>query len=468
MVLDVDTIDFGKVRIGVPPVPAIVNIVCTSRDTLTTQKVQLVTSAPPGTFSFTDANVPISGPIRILPSTLYPVYVSFTPQSRGPFSALLIFTGTNFSNNPDTVFIFGVGAAPVPILSSLTLDFGSLFAGYPGTRSFTLADSGNWILSIKNTNISGLNSPDFLLRNIVQQFDIPEDSNKKFIVDFKATTPYQAAQRTAQLIFTLDDSSKITVNLIEQDIAPLPIDLRMDNERARIGDYVIPYLRMMNSIPDSLHITDIKGVITYDPNIVVLDRTGIKLGDALIQLGGWTSILNAADPLGQITYELKGTTSLTNPGALLGFKFSPKPTDAPGSRSPLTNAQFAFPLRTELAPQAIDGVVVIDSACGSTHIISGPATANMVDQNMPNPFGKNISGETQIPFDIGFDNTPVTIRILDVSGKEISRPVDNVMYNQGRYTAPLSASVLLSTGTYFYEFRAGDAPPVFKKMVVNK
>lgn len=452
-----------------PPPVYPVNIVCTSEDTLSAQSVKLVTTAPPGTFSFTDANVPTTGPITILPRTLYPVNISFTPQSRGAFNAFLIFSGTDFKQNPDTVFIFGVGGAPVPILSALTLDFGSLFAGYPGTRSFSLTDSGNWIIPVKSTVITGLNSADFTLRNLQQQFNIAEDSTNTFTVDFKATTPYQAGQRTAQLIFTLDDSSKITVNLIEQDIAPLPVDLRMDNTRARLGDYVTPCLRMINSVPDSLRILDIKGVITYDPTIVDLDRSAIQLGDMLSTLGNWTFISNPADPVGTITYELKGTTTpISTPGSLLHMKFSPRNGDNPGASSPLANAQFSFPLRTELAPQTTDGVIVIDSACGSTHLISGNATANMVDQNMPNPFGKSTSTQTQIPFDIGFDNTPVTIRILDVSGREVARPVDNIMYNQGRYTVPVNASALASTGTYFYEFRTGDAQPVYKKMVVNK
>jgi hypothetical protein len=93
----------------------------------------------------------------------------------------------------------------------------------------------------------------------------------------------------------------------------------------------------------------------------------------------------------------------------------------------------------------------------------------MAGQNMPNPFGsKSGNNETQIPFDIGFDNTPVTIRILDVSGHEVLRPIDNILFSQGRYTAKVNASSLGSNGTYFYEFRAGDAKPVFKKMVVSK
>src|SRR6185369_170719 len=127
---------------------------------------------------------------------------------------------------------------------------------------------------------------------------------------------------------------------------------------------------------------------------------------------------------------------LSVPGALLRLKFSPQAGVKTGSQTTLAHTSFNFGLRSEFAPQVTDGVIVIDSACGDTHIISGPATANMVDQNMPNPFG---AGETQIPFDIGFDNTPVTIRILDVSGKEVLRVLDNVIFNQGRYTARVSS-----------------------------
>jgi len=65
---------------------------------------------------------------------------------------------------------------------------------------------------------------------------------------------------------------------------------------------------------------------------------------------------------------------------------------------------------------------------------------------MPNPFGASTgNNETQIPFDIGADNTAVTIRILDVSGKEIARPIDNQIFGQGRYTTTVSSSSLVRT-----------------------
>jgi len=148
-------------------------------------------------------------------------------------------------------------------------------------------------------------------------------------------------------------------------------------------------------------------------------------------------------------------------------KFTPHSGVNAGQSSPLKHMQFSFPLHYELDALVDTGSVVIDSACGNINITSGPATANMVDQNMPNPFGKN-SVETQIPFDIGFNNTPVTIRILDLTGREVARPLDNVVLNQGRYVTKVTTSSIGASGIFFYEFRAGDAQPVFMKMVVNK
>jgi hypothetical protein len=211
-------------------------------------------------------------------------------------------------------------------------------------------------------------------------------------------------------------------------------------------------------------------VITYDATLFDLDRKAIRSGDMVIRLGNWTLTQNASDLPGQFTYELQGTGApLSKAGSLLRLKFKPRDNDALGAISPLQNTQFSFPTRTELNPLVTDAILVVDSTCGNINLESGSASANMVDQNMPNPFGPKLgNNETQIPFDIGFDNTPVTIRILDVSGHEVSRPVDNASFNQGRYRVKVDASLLNSTGMYFYEFRAGDAKPVYRKMMVSK
>lgn len=472
LIVDADSVNFGKVRIGLPAAVYTVNIVSTSSDTLTAQNLKLVTAAPANTFS----SNPSSGPVILMPRTLYetlsPVDLTFAPASIGQFSAMLIISGKDVKDNTgtDTVFITGIGAAPKITLSSKLLDYGMLFPGYSASRSFTVSNGGNWQLAVNKVEITGPNKADFTLRNIPQQFSILEDSTGLFVADFLATTPYQAAQRSAQIVFTIDDGSVFTVDLIEQDIAPIRVDLRMDNESARIGDVVYPCLRMRNDLPDSLKILDLKGVIKYDPLLFDLDRSGVVTGAALVKSGNWQLITVTTDPAGQFTYELKGTSApLASAGALLRMKFKPHDTDVPGATSPLNHMQFSFPLRMELAPQMTDGVMIVDSACGNTHLLTGDAGANMVDQNMPNPFGANRgSGDTQIPFDIGFDNTPVTIRILDVSGREVARPLDNVLFNKGRYLTKVNAISLGSNGTYFYEFRAGDMKPVFKKMMLSK
>ncbi|MFI5263368.1 MAG: choice-of-anchor D domain-containing protein [Candidatus Kapaibacterium sp.] len=466
VVLDADTMNFGKVRLGTPPPSNVVNIVSTSRKTLTVQNLGLSTSAPGNTF----VSTPASGPVTIPPQTLYPVNITFQPPAIGTFTATLLASGNDVRNDSVSLFITGIGAAPVTVLSSKILDFGTLFPGYSASRSLTISDSGNWELSVAKVDVVGTNKADFTLRNIPPQFTILEDSSSPYIVDFLGTTPYQAAPRTAQIIFTLDDGSTFTVDLIEQDIEPIKVDLRMDNARARLGDVVYPCLRLKTDLPDSLHILDLKGVITYDATLFDLDRTGVRAGDMIIKLGNWKLISNSADLPGQFTYELQGTsTPLSKAGSLLRLKFAPRNTDPLGAKSPLQNTQFSFPLRTELNPLVTDAILVVDSTCGDINLESGSATANMIDQNMPNPFGPKIgNNETQIPFDIGFDNTSVTIRLLDVSGHEVARPVDKVSFNQGRYTVKIDASLFNSTGMYFYEFRAGDGKPIYKKMVVSK
>lgn len=467
LVLDEDSVNFGKVRIGFPANQT-VNIVSTSPDTLIAQNLNLVTVAPASTFS----SNPSSGPIMVMPRTFYatlsPVQLTFDPQAIGNFTAMLVSSGADISD--DTIFITGTGAAPKPMLSSLMLDFGTLFPGYSASRSFTLTDNGNWPLSVMKVDIIGANKADFTLRNIPQQFNIVEDSTANFIVDFLSTTPYQAVPRTAQIVFTMDDNSTFTVDMIEQDIAPITVDLKLDNTYARMGDDVYPCLRLKTELPDSLHVLDLKGTITYDPLIVDLDRNATVIGDLLSLLGNWNLIKSNTDLPGIFTYELQGSAApLTKTGSLLRLKFKPHANVAAGSISPLQDKLFNFPLRTEFVTAITDGVIVIDSTCGNTHLLSSNVTANMVDQNTPNPFGANIGhNETQIPFDIGFDDVAVTIRILDMTGREVARPVDNVIFKRGRYAATVTAQMVGSSGSYFYEFRAADMKPVFKKMIINR
>lgn len=88
-----------------------------------------------------------------------------------------------------------------------------------------------------------------------------------------------------------------------------------------------------------------------------------------------------------------------------------------------------------------------------------------VSQNYPNPFNPT----TKIDFEIPGDSK-VTIKIYDISGKEISTVVNNEFYSSGYHTIQFNASNL-SSGTYIYTFTIKSNEKQFvdsKKMTLIK
>ncbi len=83
-----------------------------------------------------------------------------------------------------------------------------------------------------------------------------------------------------------------------------------------------------------------------------------------------------------------------------------------------------------------------------------------LSQNYPNPFNPS----TVISYNI-METTSVLLRIYDITGQTISTLVNEVQ-NQGRYIVNFNAADY-SSGTYFYELRAGEFREV-KKMILLK
>jgi hypothetical protein len=89
-----------------------------------------------------------------------------------------------------------------------------------------------------------------------------------------------------------------------------------------------------------------------------------------------------------------------------------------------------------------------------------------LEQNYPNPFNP----VTKIRFDITspyplLRGTFVTLKVYDISGKEISTLV-SAKLNPGTYETEFDASDI-SSGTYFYRLTAGDET-LTKQMTVIK
>ena len=458
LVLGEDTIKFGKVRIGRVG-SRTAHLINTSPETLTTMNVHLQSGV-----EYTATPL---GKIVVPPYLLnrqFAINVTFTPGTRKQVQAYLISDGGGRVTQ-DTTVLLGTGANPVATFTPSTeLNFGGVLYSTTATPTFNLHNTGNWIFRTIKFDMSGPNAADFI-PSVPQIFSIEEDSSRNFSVSFTATTPFQIADRTATIVFMLDDSSEVRYDLKAHDNEPFKTDLRFDNVSARIGDIVYPYLRLVNVVPDTLNVNHLKGTITYDATVVNL--VSVRSSDALVNTWTLTPAQSPEATPGVYAYEMTSATDhLHNPVAILRLEFKPLDKDRPGAQTTLTHSDFSYPGRKEVEALLTDGVIVIDSACGNTHLLSGTATGTFVDQNHPNPFSIAM-GSSTIPFDIGSDDVAVTIRILDMTGREVARPIDNQSFKRGRYSVVVDA-LQFTSGSYFYEFHAGSLKPQIKKMVIGK
>ncbi|HET9137189.1 MAG TPA: choice-of-anchor D domain-containing protein [Candidatus Kapabacteria bacterium] len=459
LVLGSDTLNFGKVRIG-KPVSRPITLVSTSTNPLTADNVHLE-----GAPEFTAAPL---GKITVAPKYLQDIDVTCTPTIIGALSAQLI-TDTCLGSAQDTTFIFAEGAMPIASFPSDTLDFGLNFNGRSVTKTIDLTNKGNWDLAVTSYTIGGNESSDFTTPTIPQAFTIAEQSDSVLSITFKASTAFQVAPRIGEIDFTLDDGSIFTLYLKAQDIQPIEVDLKFDNSNMRLEDKVYPYLRLMTAIPDSLNVNHIHGIVKYDPAVV---SAPISVEEsAMLQQNGWTLTPAGSNLPGQYEYDLQSATGhLSAAGPLLRFEFKAANGAQVGDQTVLNHSILELPTRTEFVIQERQGIIVIDSACGSTHLLQGgKAQANYIEMNSPNPFGNGTLNEsTNMTFAIANDGTPVTLRVLDISGKEVLRPLDQQVFAQGYFKITLSANDLPNSGTYLYEFRAGNERPTVRKMIVRK
>lgn len=111
------------------------------------------------------------------------------------------------------------------------------------------------------------------------------------------------------------------------------------------------------------------------------------------------------------------------------------------------------------------------AACLSTVLNSSEAPSNFaLTQNKPNPFNPTTNFKFILPV-----NSIVTLKVYDISGREIASLLNNQTFNAGTYGYQFNAaSFNLSSGVYFYRLYANDVnnnSVVFsdiKKMVLVK
>ncbi|MEO6940805.1 MAG: choice-of-anchor D domain-containing protein [Candidatus Kapaibacterium sp.] len=457
LVIDSVQLNFGKVRVGKTAAQS-VNILNTSIKNLTADNVALAPAGPPFTSSLT-------GKVTVAPKSAQKIDITFSPTARGVFTTNLIGQGGSIQN--DTLAITGIGAQAVPVLSIPTLDYGQLYIGSPGQMSTTLSNQGDWDLHVVNVSCAGPNTADFDCGTIIKDFIVQQGQSTPITINYLATTPYQNTPRLSSIIFTMDDSSKLTLNLIAQDKNPLLTPVEFDQYLARPGDIVRAKLRLKAAIPAANNVQELKGSITFDTTIAqlqLLEKGALTAGPEWLL----TVSTSKTGPMERIDFTLKSATAaLTVPGQLLHLDFLASKTAKLGARTDLATTA-SYPGKVEVAATSVSGGIIIDSTCGAAHLESGSADATFVQQNTPNPFGASTgTGGSDIHFDVGATNTVITLRILDVTGKEIARPLDKTIFDRGRYYVTLNAHEL-GSGTFFYEFITDGAKPVIKKMIVRE
>jgi hypothetical protein len=457
LTLEMDTLNFGKVRIGATPATLPLKLVNTSNLNLTAKSLQM----PSAPFGLTP-----SGAITVAAGENSVLTASFAPTTIGTVQSSVKGIGMPFSDTVgNTTVLTGIGAAPVPVFSRDTIDFGILTVGTPAIRSLGISNTGNWPM-MAHWTISGANAADFSSL-MASDTTISDGDAANADVTFAATTPLQLTPRTATLTYTLadDPNASYSVTLVAHDKAPMQVPVTFSgNYGARPGDQIFAFLRLGSNVPDSIGLKHVHGTITFDPNVVEL--IGREQG-SLVPAPIWTvPVTDTLSNHGSIEFDISSSSdTLRIAGPLLKLTFKMRDNLQPGATTLLT-VQPEFPDTKEAIAVSAPSVIYLDSVCSQSHFTAGIAFATFIQQNTPNPFG-SASPTTELPFDVGEDNTPITIRVLDVTGHEVYRPLDRAIYAHGHYSVPINIQNVGNAGTFFYEFVGGAQAPQIKKMMVQ-
>ncbi|HLX12821.1 MAG TPA: T9SS type A sorting domain-containing protein, partial [Bacteroidota bacterium] len=139
----------------------------------------------------------------------------------------------------------------------------------------------------------------------------------------------------------------------------------------------------------------------------------------------------------------------------------------------LNNAQYAIVQREQHGGESKDvrvirlsansGKLTLDASGTTSYalVLEPKPTAYKLYQNFPNPFNP----ATTITFDLP-EQTPVTLKIFDVLGKEIVSLYTNQLLDAGSYTASFDGSGFAS-GLYFYRLQAGRYTSTKKLMLMK-
>jgi hypothetical protein len=286
---------------------------------------------------------------------------------------------------------------------------------------------------------------------------IVPDSTAMYSVTFLASTPLRATPRVGTITWTEDDGTLFTLVLIANDAPPFHVHIGFPSEYwGRPGDKIATDLALQNAVPDSLGIDTLHGSLTWDPAIVTMTFDGAADTSIHLRSNEWP---------GTFQYDIFSDSVLTQPKPLINFIFQLQSNLEEGASTPVVDS-VTLPGITEAYAPTESTTIFLDSVCGTVHLLAGGLPiANYIEQNIPNPFG-GVSPVTTLTFNVDADNTIVTIRLLDPTGREMLRPVDRQPFARGTFQTTIDATTL-PAGIYFYEFQANGEPPQMRKMSVE-
>jgi photosystem II stability/assembly factor-like uncharacterized protein len=421
---------------------------------------------------------PTSG--SLAPSASQKFYITFSPTSTGAKSGDIIFTH-DASGSPDTVTVNGTGTAPVFLVSTTTINYGSVLVGLSKQDSVTVTNTGTGTLTILSVTSNDTN---FIV--LPTSGSIPASGSQKFYVSF---TPSSMGVKSGNIILSHNAAgSPDTVTVIGTGYSLMTIPVHYNYRWNMVS---VP-LDVPDYRKDSLFPTAISQASAYQhgyvTSTVLTNGAGywLKFGGA--QYVGFEGISCSVDTIdvetgwnliGSISSPIAVSTITSIPGGLVtsnafGYNSGYQRVDSikPGYgywmkvssagqlilSSPSALHKGGTPAdririvpTSEMPPPPPDRSITKKEEIPESYALM---------QNYPNPFNP----VTEIHYQLPVDNY-VTLKVYYVLGKEIVTLV-NGMQTAGYKSVSFDATNIPS-GMYFYRLTSGTFTDVKKMLLVK-
>lgn len=141
------------------------------------------------------------------PSESDTIYCKFSPTAKGEKNAFLNITINNMPSANSIVNLTGAGVAQQITINPNSLIFGKVTAGTNKDTTFTIGNSGNWVLRVNSISLSGANSQNFSLSGFTTPFDIVAGGTKIVTVRYISSV---SGLKNATVTITSDDPDSPT------------------------------------------------------------------------------------------------------------------------------------------------------------------------------------------------------------------------------------------------------------------